>query len=194
MKRLLFVNACMRGAKVSRTYRLSRSYLIKFALRHPEYRVEEVDLTKEVPMYMDADALKLRDQFIDMVIAGEVNSEMFYHASQFAQADLIVIGAPYWDLSFPTALKSYIENVAVRTITFKNTAEGTLGLCRAEKMVYITTAGGYIENADFGTDYCRGLCKFFGIQNFEAIRAEGLDIQTNDPNAILREAEAAIQI
>ena len=34
---------------------------------------------------------------------------MFDLAGQFAGADTIVIAAPFWDLSFPAALKQYMQ-------------------------------------------------------------------------------------
>lgn len=66
---------------------------------------------------------------------------MFDIGKDFAEADEIVIGAPYWDLSFPAALKIYIEHAAVMGVTFHYTEEGRCeGLCRAKHLTYITTA------------------------------------------------------
>ena len=60
---------------------------------------------------------------------------MFELARQFAAADQIVIAAPYWDLSFPAALKQYFEQINVLGITFAYTPEGVpKGLCRARKL------------------------------------------------------------
>ncbi|MGN0989033.1 MAG: NAD(P)H-dependent oxidoreductase [Eubacteriales bacterium] len=36
---------------------------------------------------------------------------MFSYAKQFESVDVIVIFAPYWNLSFPASLKTYIENI-----------------------------------------------------------------------------------
>lgn len=173
--RILFVNACMRGAEISRTHRLCRVFL-------KERAVEEIDLTKKIPPCLDGAAIIMRNKLID---SGKTDDEMFRHANQFAQAEEILIGAPYWDLSFPAALKTYVENIAVRNITFKTTPTGMTGICRAKKLTYITTAGGYIKNADYGTEYFRGMCEFFGIPQFESFCAEGLDIETNASEAII---------
>ena len=43
--------------------------------------------------------------------------------SSSPKADEIVIGAPYWDLSFPAALKVYIEHVSVCDIAFHYTED-----------------------------------------------------------------------
>lgn len=59
----------------------------------------------------------------------------------------------------------------------------------AEKRVYITTAGGIIGNQNYGYEYIRGLGGMFGIHDSAWLSAEGLDIQENDPEEIMREAE-----
>ena len=70
--------------------------------------------------------------------------------------DVIVIGAPFWDLSFPAALKLYFENVTVSGITFEYSEKGRpVGKCNAKKLYYITTSGGYIGNNNFGVDYVK---------------------------------------
>ena len=44
--------------------------------------------------------------------------------NRWPEADEIVIGAPYWDLSFPAALKTYLEHCCVCDVTFHYTQEG----------------------------------------------------------------------
>ena len=180
---VLFINACMRGPKLSRTHRLCKAFFGAVPLLG---ELEEVDLTAQALPRYDAPTVQLRERLID---GGKTDDEMFLHARQFARAEKIVVGAPYWDLSFPAALKSYIEHVSVRTITFDVAPTGTVGLCRAQKLVYITTAGGYIADADFGSAYFRGLCGFYGIPQFESISAQGLDLQENAPEIIMISAE-----
>lgn len=68
---------------------------------------------------------------------------MFDYAHQFADADDIIIAAPYWDLGFPAQLKTYIENIYVPGIVSAYNDHGqSCGLCRARSLTYITTAGG----------------------------------------------------
>ena len=91
----------------------------------------------------------------------------FEQAKRFANADTIVIAAPFWDLSFPAVLKIYFENITVSGVTFEYSEKGRpLGKCRAKKLYYITTSGGYIGNNNFGFDYVKALAEnFFGIKN-----------------------------
>ena len=55
---------------------------------------------------------------------------MFYYARQFAEADQIVIAAPFWDLSFPAILKAYMEQITVSGITFEYINGRPCGRCK----------------------------------------------------------------
>ena len=46
-----------------------------------------------------------------------------------------------------------------------------------------------IGTKNFGFDYLKGLAAMFGIPSAWCLTAEGLDIQGNDPEAILKEAQ-----
>ena len=86
------------------------------------------------------------------------------------------------------ALKVYLEWACTLGITFGYTQAGEQrGLCRAERLIYITTAGGPLEDRNFGYEYVRGVAGMLGITNTHCVAAQGLDIRGNDPEAILRE-------
>ena len=115
---------------------------------------------------------------------------MFDPAHEVAQANLVVIGAPYWDLTFPAALKVYLEWASMLGITFRYTQEGEqVGMSRAGELVFITTAGGPLEGQNYGFDYLKGLAAMFGIPSARCLSAQELDIQGNDQEAILQEAQ-----
>ena len=115
-------------------------------------------------------------------------------AKQFAAADKIVIAAPYWDLMFPAVLKIYFENITVAGITFRYSEEGRpQSLCRAKALYYVTTAGGFIGQNDFGFSYVKALAQnFFGITDVNCYCAEGLDIFGADADRIMEKAKLAI--
>ncbi len=43
---------------------------------------------------------------------------MFRYAHQFAEAEIVVVGAPYWEYQFPALLRCYIEHISVNGVTF----------------------------------------------------------------------------
>ena len=117
---------------------------------------------------------------------------MFRYARQFAQADEIVIAAPFWDLSFPAKLKIYLEQITVSGITFKYMGGRPKGLCKAKKLTYVTTSGGPIFD-DFGYTYVKALAqKFYGIEKSEAVRAMDLDVDMISADELMEKAMISV--
>ena len=139
MENLLFINACVRGER-SRTLKLARRFLDAYRAAHPDTVITERDLcaARLQPQYPEV--LAERDALWS---AGKLEQPMFEPAWQFAAADKLVIAAPFWDMSFPAILKIYLERISVTDLTFGYSEEGAMvGLCRASKLLYITTRGG----------------------------------------------------
>ncbi|MDI3537362.1 MAG: FMN-dependent NADH-azoreductase [Eubacteriaceae bacterium] len=181
MKNLLLIDACIRGEQ-SRTRKICNA-LIKNLCDQEVYQLETVYLEKEQNQFLDASRLDLRTRLIEQ---NDFSDEIFAAAKKFAAADLIVVGAPYWDLSFPAVLKNYFELVSACGVTFCYGADGIpQGLCLAEKLYYVTTSGGFIGDFDFGSDYVKGLCMLYGIKEVEIVKAEGLDIEGLDEEATI---------
>ena len=183
---ILFINACVR--KESRTRRLAESLLLTLNKPFTEVRLHEMTFP-----IADESFLDMRDRLIS---AGDYEDTMFEPARNFAQAETIVIAAPYWDLSFPASLKQYLEQINVVGITFRYTEEGIpVGLCKAERLFFVTTAGGYYMPEEFGFGYVKALAQnYYGISDVRLIRAAGLDIDGADVEAILKDAEKEISI
>ena len=182
---ILFVDACVREG--SRTERLARYLLEK--LQDPV--IEELHLAEVCFPITDGNFIAERDRFI---AEDNFSDPLFDLAKQFAGADIVVIAAPFWDLSFPAALKQYFEQINVTGITFCYDESGVpKGLCKAKKLYYVTTAGGPIFSDEYGYGYVRELAQtYYGIPETELIKAESLDIIGADVEHILREAEIEI--
>ena len=86
-------------------------------------------------------------------------------------------------------MKQYIEAINVLGITFEYTPEGfPKGLCKANKLYYVMTAGGNYVPEEFGFGYIKALAQnFYGIENVELIKATGLDIIGADSETIINE-------
>ena len=123
------------------------------------------------------------------------NRNLFDLARQFSEAEDIVIAAPYWDLSFPAMVKQYLEQITVVGITFKYSEEGVpIGLCRAKRLFYVTTAGGFFAPEEYGFGYVKALAQiYYGIQDVRKVEALGLDIYGADVDAIMTSAADQLQ-
>lgn len=183
-KSILYVNACVR--KESRTQRLAEKLLSILDKPFEEIRLEEISFPISSEEYLNT-----RDQLISK---GDLQNPLFDPARQFSEAEMIVIAAPYWDLSFPAMLKQYLEQISIVGITFRYTDEGIpKGLCKAKRLYYVTTAGGLYVPEEYGFGYVKALVQgYYGIQDVRKIEAVGLDIDGADVNAIMASAEEAL--
>ena len=155
MKKLLFVDCCIRG-EVSRTKKLANAFLS--ALDRTRYFARE----------------KLLNE-------GKLGDPLFDYAKQLATADVVLVATPFWDMGIPAQLKTYLENVSIAGITFSCDEAGNFcGLCRAARMVLLTTRGMEIRDGDEmeqASPYLKAICNFFGIGGFEMVSAWGMDTQ-----------------
>ncbi len=181
-RKILFINACVRPE--SRTSRLARKMLGLL-----KGHITEIDIANELA---EGNIAPLDDKFIrfrmECSAKRDFSDMRFRCARMFAEADVIIIAAPYWDLSFPAALKIFLENVCVDQLTFKYSEKGyPIGLCKAKDIAYISTSGGPVYG-DYGAGYVKTLCNaLLGIKNFHLVQAENLDVYGNDPEKILED-------
>ena len=182
---ILFVDSTVR--EDSRTRRLAERLVSR--LKDGEVRVLHLEDERLRPF--DARTLAQRTRAIE---AGLWDSPLLSKAAEFAAADQIVVAAPFWDLSFPSLLKTYIEWISVLGVVFRYSDDGRpVGLCRARRLFYVSTSGGPAESDPFGFGYVEALAKnYWGIPEVRRIAATGLDIVGADVEAILRSAEAEI--
>lgn len=183
---ILYVNACVRDK--SRTNELAQYFINKL-----NTKIDEINLNKENILPLSKEHLELREFFIKN---NDYSHQIFDYAKQFANADIILIAAPYWDLSFPAILKTYIEHINVSGITFCYSEKGyPKSLCKAKKLIYITTAGGIIVSNDYGFGYIKSLAEnFYNIKNINYIKAEGLDIYDSNVQKILEKSKKEIDV
>lgn len=176
MKQVLFVDCCIRKEQ-SRTKKIADAFFSR--LDPKRFAVTTLDLMQTAPRYFSGDYFWQREKLLQ---SGELGDPRFDLARQFASADVIVIAAPFWDLSFPALLKVYVEQVSLEGVTFQTGEKGLTGLCRASHMVYLTSRGGFFCGSDMemGSRYMQAMSRFFGIAQYHAIAADGMDVQGFD--------------
>ena len=170
MKKVLFVDCCIRR-EGSRSKQLADHFIAELQ-KTGEYEVETLCLMDENLSYFSDGFFLQRERLLE---EGNLEHPRFRYAHQFAAADKIVIAAPFWDLSFPALLKVYIENLCVDGITFHTDVHG---LCKADHLVYLTARGGIYTDSPMeqGSAYLKQMSAFFGIDRYDCVAAEGLDI------------------
>lgn len=177
----LFVNACFRAG--SRTLRLAQRVLATY----PD-DVEEVRLVDAGIRPLEGESLA---RYLACVEARDYSDPLFDPARQFAEADAIVIAAPYWNCSVPALLHDYLEVVCSQGVSFDILDDGRyVSLCQARRLTYVTTSGNRIDpQQDHAYSYIATLCQvFWGIEDVRCVSAEGLDLAGADVDALVEGA------
>lgn len=173
--KLLFVDCCVsQRGKRSRTRALADAFLKTFREARPDAEIETVP--PETLLALSPFAPDMLDERDALASVGAWDAPVFDLARQFRAADRVVVAAPFWDLSFPAALRTYIEYISANGLTYHYEADGCHGDCKAERLVYLTSGGDFEREDSAGVLYWRQLAAMFGIGRFDYVFAGGLDI------------------
>lgn len=166
MEKLLFIDACMRDD--SRTKKIANFVLEKLS---KNYTIQNINLS-------DGDVVPLNKLSLEQRFDNDIDPKYVTYAKMFAHADRIVIAAPFWDMSFPAVLKAFFEQISLLNITFKDGDNKCVGLCKAKKILYITTRGMNIRTGsklEQASPYIKAFAWLCGIKKVITISANNLD-------------------
>ena len=119
MKKILFIDVCDRPESRTRI-------LAEHLLTCLDGEVTRLDLFRDPVYPLNIEAIRQRKS---CAACGSCEGQGLEYARQFADADIIVIAAPVWNLSFPSVLMAYCENIVEDGITMRLTVsqhDGTL--------------------------------------------------------------------
>ena len=181
--KLLHLDSSITGQNsVSRT--LTAEIVAAQVARHPGIEVIYRDLANEPAMHLSPAHLAafqgapVQSETLgkDLSLGGQYLEELF-------SADILVIGAPMYNFSIPTQLKSWIDRIVVAGKTFRYTERGPEGLLPAGKQVFIASTSGGVYSGDspakaleHNESYLRGVFMHIGLKDVTVIRAEGLGL------------------
>lgn len=106
--------------------------------------------------------------------------------AELKNADLLIIGAPMYNLNVPTQLKNWFDLVARARQTFRYTETYPQGLVEGVKAVVVSSRGGIHvgQETEAVTPYLKAVLGLMGIHDVDFIYAEGLDMQAYRNNAL----------
>ena len=172
MKSLIVIDACVRQSD-SRTLRIAEPVIEALAQR---YKITRYDLPELDIVPLNPGLFKERGQ-------GEIPAWAKEAASAIAKADRILIAAPFWDMSFPAVLKCFFEQTSLFDITFTDNGKTCVGLCKAPKVLFITTRGMDISTGsalEQATPYIKALSRLWNLGPLTTIAAQNMDYSTED--------------
>lgn len=172
--KLLFVDCCIsRRGEGSRTKRLAESFLTAFRKKQPDAEIERV--APETLLALKPFSVEMLAERDALASVKAWDAPVFDLARQFRAADAVIVAAPFWDMSFPAALRTYIEYISANGVTYHYDENGSHGDCRAERLVYLTSGGDFEREDSVGVVYWRQLSAMYGIPRFDYVFAGGLD-------------------
>ncbi|QPB42535.1 FMN-dependent NADH-azoreductase [Rodentibacter haemolyticus] len=112
--------------------------------------------------------------------------------AELKNADTIVIGAPMYNLSIPTQLKSYFDFIARPRVTFQYTANGPEGLLKEKKAIVLCAFGGLYDEENLVTQYMKAILGFVGITDVKFVYAQGVGLGAESVEKALHSAKVKI--
>lgn len=195
---LLHLDSSVLGAaSVSR--HLSARIVARHQVVHPDLCVVVRDLAADPALHLSgAHVAALQGVPTDdaTITADLVKGNAYM--DELLASDILVIGAPMYNLSIPTALKAWIDRVAVAGKTFGYTATGPEGLLRGKKAFIASARGGVYPSGtpaaalEHQESYLIGLLGFLGVIDVTVVRAEGLALGAQAKDSAISQALADI--
>lgn len=190
MNKVLYIKANIKPEGQSRTFKLADSFIEEYKKVNPQDEVTVLDLYKE-----NIDFLRPEDlgDLFGPKTEESKNHPILKYAYQLAEADKVILAAPFWNLGMPAIVKAYFDYVSIGGVTFGYTAHGPVGLVKADKAIIISGRGGIystppMDNFEMGERYAKTILSFLGVKDVLSLAAEGLDVQELDTEKIMNDA------
>ena len=181
MKKVLRIISSPRGA-ASVSIKLGNAIIEKIKEKYPDSIVTERNLVTNTLPHLNetlisgfftpsedhTPAQKTAIRYSDDVIA------------ELQNADIVVIDTPMYNFTIPSTLKTYLDHIVRRGVTFRASETGIEGLIKNKK-VYLafSSAGFYTADSpdlsyDFVVPLLRAVLGWLGITDITVVRANGL--------------------
>ena len=206
-KKLLYISVNSKPENLSSSKMVARKFINKFLERNGDFKVEEVDLYKEHIPRLEYQYFKDRNCVISEEEAKKLPEKDQKEirkirdlCDQFISAQMYVIAAPMWSLSFPAPLKEYIDCIVQeeKTISFEK-GKKPKGLLddKERAVVYIQSSGGNIPwildpIMDKGENYVAQIMKARGIKNVQELKVDATGTTEEERENAIRDAEEKI--
>ncbi|MGL4653451.1 FMN-dependent NADH-azoreductase [Cetobacterium sp.] len=170
--RVLCILANPKPVQESYSKRAGMEFIKEYQTQNPNHEVVVMDLYEKGQEHLSYEAL------YDAM--NKRSGKMPDEATEFASFDKYIVAAPMWNLSVPSILKSYIDHIVAKGITFKYSSNGIpKGLLKNKKAIYIGSRGGAypfpLSLIAWDERYVRFIFRFMGIKDFEKVIFQNTD-------------------
>lgn len=196
---ILHIDSSILG-EYSISRQLTQSIITKLLSLSPDASVTTHDLASDVPLHFSPAHLAIAHGALAPTpdVEQDVKQGSTYIQELFT-TDVIVIGAPMYNFTIPTQLKSWIDRILVAGQTFHYTEQGPQGLIPQGKKVFIASARGGVYSGespaahyDHQEKYLITALNFIGLTDISIIRAEGLALGDEGKAQAVAQAQSKI--
>lgn len=178
---------------------LTSSVIRQLSTAYPDVEIIHHDFALEpIPHLSDAEFLAWQGVEPNNEIAQQRVARNTQYLDEFLSSDIVVIGVPMYNFSFPSQLKAWLDRLSVAGKTFRYTENGPQGLVEGKRVIIASSRGGvYSEGSpaealDYQETYIKAFFNFIGVTDITFVRAEGIAFGPEARQAALDNAAAQI--
>lgn len=202
MKKLLYIIANSKPENLSSSRIVAKEFIEKFLKSHSDFKVEEVNLYEDTIPRLEYVFFENRNTLLNEKALDQLDEKHKKEAKriielcdQFKSADIYVVAAPMWSLSFPAPLKEYMDCVIQDGKTIKVLEDKVEGLLndKHREFIYVQSSGGKVPwlirpVLNKGLNYVEDIMKYIGIKNFHEILVDGTGTSREEQLAAITRA------
>lgn len=187
MKKMLYIIANSKSEELSSCRTVSRSLVNTILDKVPNVQLEELNLYEDHIPQLKGCYFESRSAIVSSEARSKLSIEEQKEVArieqlcdQFKEADIYVLAAPMWSLSFPSLVKEYLDCIIQtgKTITFDNNKPHGLMNDKQRIFIYVQSSGGNIPwilkpALSKGLNYVHEIMKFIGISTFDELLVDG---------------------
>lgn len=208
MKKMLYITANSKPVELSSSKVVGRRLVNNIISKIPDIYLEEVDLYNEHIPQLKYQYFESRNKIINQDARNKLPVEEQQEVNQIAKlcdqfisADIYVLAAPMWSLSFPAPVKEYLDCViqSGKAISFDgdNKPHGILG-DRTRWFIYVQSSGANIPwiirpAINKGLNYVHDIVKFIGIERFDELLVDGTGTTEDERQDAIKKATEKIE-
>lgn len=206
MKKLLYISANTKPEELSSSRTVARRLVNRIMAAAPDTKLTEVDLYAEhIPQlkycyFESRNALVSEEAKKKLTLEEQAEIDRINKlCDQFRAADIYVLAAPMWSLSFPAPVKEYIDCVvqAGKTIAFDGGKPHGLLNDRTRAFIYVQSSGANIPwlirpALNKGLNYVQDIVRFIGVSVFLELLVDGTGFTEEERQKAIEKATAKI--
>jgi len=202
MKKLLYIIANSKNEEQSSSRTVSRRLVNTILKRVPDVELEELNLYEEHIPQLKGCYFESRSAIVSSEARNKLSAEEQKEVAkverlcdQFKDADIYVLAAPMWSLSFPAPVKEYLDCIiqSGKTIAFENKKPHGLMNDKQRIFVYVQSSGANIPwllkpALSKGLNYVHEIMKFIGISTFDELLVDGTGTTEEERQSAIKNA------